>query len=75
MKFRGSARIQNLVDEHKHLLPMTKKLTTIVTDAEFDNHLMDIRWQGIDEDAFHALFDQLDASPMRRKRWLNLQPA
>ena len=31
MKFRGSKRIQALVDEHKHILPMTKQLTTIVT--------------------------------------------
>ena len=75
MKFRGSARIQNLVDEHQHLLPTNKQLTTIVTDAVFDNHEQDIRWTGINEDAFHSLLDQLDASDIRRQRWLQLSPA
>lgn len=72
MKFRGSARIQNLVDEHQHLLPMNKKLTTIVTDAIFDNHNDDIRWNGINEDALHEICDQLDVSDARRNRWLNI---
>lgn len=75
MKFRGSARIQNLVDEHQHLLPTNKQLTTIVTDAVFDNHEQDIRWTGINEDAFHSLLDQLNASDIRRQRWLQLSPA
>jgi len=73
MKFRGSARIQNLVQEHQAMLPTNKRLTQIVTDAVFDNHDSHIRWQGIpDEDAFHALFDQLNVSDQRRQRWLNL---
>ena len=75
MKFRGSARIQNLVHEHQHLLPTNKQLTTIVTDAVFDNHDQDIRWNGINEDAFHSLLDQLNASEARRQRWLQLSPA
>lgn len=73
MKFRGSARIQNLVEEHQGLLPTNKRLTEIVTDAVFDNHDMSIRWQGIpDEDAFHELFDQLNVSDQRRQRWLQV---
>jgi len=73
MKFRGSARIQNLLEEHQHLLPTNKRLTEIVTDAVFDNHENHIRWQGIpDEDAFHALFDQLNVSQQRRQKWLSL---
>jgi len=75
MKFRGSARIQNLVDEHKHILPDNKKLTTIVTDAIFDNHDQDIRWPGINEDELHDLFDILDVSDIRRRRWMKLSPA
>jgi 5'-3' exonuclease len=75
MKFRGSARIQDLVREHRHIVPMSKKLTTIVTDAVFDNHEQDIRWLGINENDFHTLFDQLNASTQRRKRWLDLFPA
>jgi len=75
MKFRGSARIQNLVNEHQKLLPMNKPLTTIVTDAEFKDHQKDIRWKGINEKIFHELFDALDVSDNRRQRWLDLQPA
>jgi len=73
MKFRGSARIQNLVEEHQGLLPTNKRLTEIVTDAVFDNHDNHIQWQGIpDEDAFHELFDQLNVSDQRRQRWLQI---
>jgi len=73
MKFRGSARVQNLVDEHQHILPMTKKLTTIVTDAKFQGPKQDISWTGIEDQLMHELFDQLDAGEMRRKKWLTLQ--
>ena len=75
MKFRGSARIQNLVHEHQHILPTNKKLTTIVTDAIFDDHDSCIKWHGINEDYFHLLLDTLNAGPGRRNRWLELQPA
>lgn len=74
MKFRGSARIQNLVKEHKDLLPTNRRLTEIVTDAVFDDHEASIRWNGVpDEDIFHRLFDQLNVSEQRRQRWLQLQ--
>jgi len=73
MKFRGSARIQRLVEEHKHMLPMTKQLTTIVTDAEFKGPKRDLRWHGVDEDALQLMFDQLNAGAGRRERWLRLQ--
>ena len=75
MKFRGSARIQNLVNEHQHILPDNKKLTTIVTDAIFDNHMQDISWPGINENELHDLFDILDVSDARRRRWMQLTPA
>ncbi len=74
MKFRGSARIQRLVEEHKHMLPMTKQLTTIVTDAEFKGPRQDLRWHGVDEDALQVMFNLLNAGHGRRQRWLNLQP-
>ena len=75
MKFRGSKRIQMLVDQHQHILPMTKQLTTIVTDAEFKGPKENIRWSGINEDAMHAMFDLLGAARARRERWFNLQPS
>lgn len=75
MKFRGSKRIQMLVDQHQGILPMTKQLTTIVTDAEFKGPKDDIRWSGINEDAMHAMFDLLGAARARRERWFNLRPS
>jgi hypothetical protein len=75
MKFRGSARIQRLVEQHQHILPMNKQLTTIVTNAEFKGPKQDLLWQGIDEDALHQMFDKLNAGPGRRERWLNLYSA
>jgi len=72
MKFRGAARVQNLVEEHQDILPMTKKLTTIVTDAQFQGPKEDILWQGVEVDLIHELFEQLDAGEMRRKKWLTL---
>lgn len=75
MKFRGAARIQNLVQEHQHMLPMNKQLTTIVCDAIFDEHDSCIKWKGVNEDYFHLLLDQLNAGSGRRNRWLQLQTA
>ena len=74
MKFRGSTRIQNLVEEHQSILPDNIKLTTIVTDALFDNHDQDIRWSGVIEDKIHEICDLLDVSDARRYRWLKLSP-
>ena len=74
MKFRGSKRIQMLVEQHQHILPMTKQLTTIVTDAEFKGPKNDLRWHGINEDAMITMFNRLDAARGRRERWYNLQP-
>jgi 5'-3' exonuclease len=75
MKFRGAKRIQMLVDQHQHILPMTRQLTTIVTDAEFKGPKQDIRWSGIDVEAMHLMFERLDAANGRRERWFNLQPS
>lgn len=75
MKFRGSKRIQQLVDEHKSILPLNKQLTTIVTNAEFKGPKDDLRWTGVNENALHQMFDLLNAGPNRRQSWLDLQPA
>ncbi len=75
MKFRGSGRIQKLVEEHQHILPLNKQLTTIVTDAEFKGPKDDIRWQGVYQDALNSILDYLNAGAGRRARWLNLQAA
>ena len=75
MKFRGSKRIQELVEQHKDMLPRNKLLTTIITDAQFKGAKDNLRWEGVNEAALHNMFDFLNAAPSRRNRWLNLQPA
>jgi len=74
MKFRGSKRVQMLVEKHQDILPMTKQLTTIVTNAEFKGPKEDLRWRGINTNAMHDIFERLNAAPMRRQRWLDVQP-
>lgn len=75
MKFRGSARIQQLVEEHQAMLPLNKLLTTIVTDADFKGPKDDLRWTGIHPDALQSMFERLNAGAGRRERWLSLQSA
>jgi len=75
MKFRGSKRVQMLLEKHHGILPMTKQLTTIVTDAEFKGPKDDLRWLGLNADAMHEIFERLNAAPMRRQRWFEVQPA
>lgn len=75
MKFRGSARIQQLVETHQGILPLNKLLTTIVTDADFKGPRDDVQWLGTYPDALHSILDRLNAGPGRRERWLSLQTA
>jgi len=75
MKFRGSKRIQDLVETHQSILHRNKQLTTIVLDAEFKGPKDDIRWNGINQNALHSMFELLDAGPARRQRWFDLRPA
>lgn len=72
MKFRGASRTQALVNAHKERLPLNKKLTTIVTDMELDEEI-DLRWNGLDRDAFSSLCHKLDISEAMQQRWFNLE--
>lgn len=71
MKFRGSSRVQALINKHKEILPLSKLLTTIVTDMEFEEE-PDISWNGIDDDAFNQMSDLLALSEAMQKRWFEL---
>ena len=71
MKFRGSSRVQALIKTHKEILPLSKLLTTIVTDIEFDEE-PDISWNGIKDEAFNEMSDLLALSEAMQKRWLEL---
>jgi len=74
MKCRDTKRIQELVEQHKDMLPRNKLLTTIITDADFKGPKESLRWRGINESEMHNMFDLLNAAPSRRNRWFNLRP-
>ena len=71
MRFRGSSRVQALIKTHKEILPLSKLLTTIVTDIEFDEE-PDISWNGIKDEAFNEMSDLLALSEAMQKRWFEL---
>jgi DNA polymerase-1 len=71
MKFRGATRVQALVDAHKHILPLNKLLTTVVTDMDFDDE-PDLSWRGVDETEFTRITDLLSIGGALRQRWLDL---
>jgi 5'-3' exonuclease len=72
MKFRGASRVQALVAAHRHILPLNKLLTTVVTDMEFPAQ-PDLGWRGVDGRALGELAEQLTLSRALQQRWLNLQ--
>lgn len=71
MKFRGATRIQALVNAHKHILPLNKQLTTVVTDMDFDEE-PDLSWKGVNATAFSQISDLLAIGGALRQRWLEL---
>ena len=74
MKIRGAKRIQGLIEEHKELLLLYKKLTTIHCDVDFKTPITLERTQP-DFTALEKLFDKFDFGPLRREKWLNLLQA
>lgn len=74
MKIRGAKRIQGLIEDHKELLLLYKKLTTIDCDADFSKPIKLKRKQP-NFSALDQLFDKFDFSQYRRERWLNFLQA
>ena len=70
MKIRGAKRIQGLIDDHKELLLLYKKLTTIHCDVDFSDPIKLTR-KPPDLPALDQMFDKLGFSQFRRERWLN----
>ncbi|MEX2367283.1 MAG: 5'-3' exonuclease, partial [Pseudohongiellaceae bacterium] len=62
MKFRGAARVHALLHAHKHILPLNKQLTTIVTDMEMESG--DLSWKHFNDEAFASVSRQLSLSEL-----------
>jgi DNA polymerase-1 len=71
MKFRGAGRVQALLGSHRHLLPLNKQLTTVITDMQFEQQ-PDLNWKGINAAAFTTLAEELALSEAFRQRWYRL---
>ena len=71
MKFRGATRVQALVNAHRGMLPLNKKLTTVVTDMDFDAE-PDLSWKGINHEAFSSISELLAISQAMQQRWFTL---
>ena len=71
MKFRSAKRIENLVRMHQDTIRLAKLLTVIPDDPTINTHasaLVPCQW---DESHLGDIFQRLDFSPPRQKRWLN----
>ncbi|MEY4642219.1 MAG: hypothetical protein RLZZ227_2213 [Pseudomonadota bacterium] len=71
MKFRGASRVHALVLKHGHILPLNKRLTTVVTDMDF-TEASDLNWRGVDVKALNSLNETLIWSRALHQRWINL---
>lgn len=76
MKFRGASRIQALLHAHRDMLPLNKRLTTIVCDMHQQDHLQpvleNLAWRGINQEVFTELAERLALSSALSQRWFNL---
>jgi DNA polymerase-1 len=71
MKFRGATRVHALLARHGHILPLNKRLTTVVTDMDF-TAVSDLNWRGVDVKALNLLNETLIWSRALHQRWINL---
>jgi hypothetical protein len=71
MKFRGATRVHALVAKYGHILPLNKRLTTVVTDMDFPPDT-DLNWRGVDVKALNSLNETLIWSRALHQRWINL---
>jgi 5'-3' exonuclease len=72
MKFRGAARIHALVSQYLHILPLNKRLTTVVTDMAFSEP-PDLSWRGVNAALLESLAEQLTFSHVFCQRWFDLR--
>ena len=71
MKFRGAQRVQALLKAHRHLLPRNKLLTQVAADVEL-TAAPELRWRGLEPEAFQRCCDELSLRGLLQQRWFNL---
>jgi len=71
MKFRGAARVAELLHEHAETIRLARQLTGLIPDNTLSSSLNNYRIQP-DEEAMETVFDQLGFNTKRRQRWHDL---
>jgi 5'-3' exonuclease len=61
MKLRGAARVADLLEQHKAVVDLARRLTLIKTDAAFKHDLQSLKWSGISETKMKKLVNELGA--------------
>lgn len=65
VKVRGAARLAESLRQHREEAMLFRTLTTLRLDVPMQESLDDLRWQGVDRDAFLALCDEIGATGLR----------
>lgn len=68
MKFRGAPRIQALLDQHGHILPLNKQLTTVRTDVPLGAEAL-LQRAGVHRACLDSLAEKLALGPAIQQRW------
>ena len=71
MKFRGAARVAELLQEHAETIHLARQLTGLIPAINLSTTLSDYRIRP-DEKLMEAVFDQLGFTAKRRQRWHSL---
>jgi 5'-3' exonuclease len=75
MKIRGAKRIMQLIQEHRDIVLLCKRLTEIVCDAEVVAEDLRLHRAPCQLDDLTALFDEFQFGSLRRERWQRLLAA
>ena len=74
MKFRGAARVRDLLVEHAEQLRLARRLTPVATHAPVVRSPAALAWRGYRPRKMAALFTQYGFGSAKRRRWEMLRP-
>ena len=71
MKFKGSVRVADLLQQHEETVKLARQLTGLIPDTSLSTKLVDYTIKP-DVSAMDKTFDQLGFGDKRRQRWYDL---
>ena len=69
MKFRGARRVQDLLEEHRDTVEISRQLTPVLIDHSLSPDIDRLRVRAPDPERLAALFERLQLDPARESRW------